>query len=182
MPKTIKDMTKGQIPGTVDALENLRDKIAKWGAWDKIKAKASPALFLVDISGEMIEAWQEGGWRNIIERDFDMLPYIPDALDELGLHEIKTAFQRIQSLFPELTEFDDEDADDVMTFLSNHRLEVFDDRLKRYGREKRIEISKEFREILESLDDLSERVWGYQTPQGGWESLLRYVERRYNNE
>jgi len=175
-------MTKGQMPRTVEDLNDLREKVAKWGTLEKIKGRTSPALFLVYVSGEMIEAWQDGGWVNVLEHYSELFPYIPAALEELGLFEIKTTLGELPRLLPEFGEFEEEDIYDAMTFLINHRLEVFDDRLKRYSRERRMEISKEFHGLMGRLDDLSERVWGYQSPGEGWEGLLRYIERKYNAE
>ena len=179
MSKTIKSFAKGQMPRTIDDLVTLRERICKGHTLEKIQKKGSPAVFTVHVGGEMIEYWQDGGWANVIEHYFELFPHIPDALNELGLRETGDAFQSILSIFPEFPEFDEDDIYDVMTFLTNHRLEVFDDRLKRYSREKRIEMSKAFRETLERLDDLSERDWGYRSPREGWEGLLRYVERNF---
>ena len=191
MGKTLKALTKGQMPRTLDDLDNLRAKLYSWKKIEKIKKKASPAVFHVFVGGELIEAWQdgealedweEGGWSYIFEYYSDLIPYISDSLNALGLHDAKEAFNGIFALIPGIASFDAADLGDAVDFLKDPEYEGYNVSLQNYSAEERARISKAFQEMLSRLDRLVEREWEEDSPGEGWTGLLRYIERSYHSE
>ena len=194
MPKTLKALTKGQIPRTVDSLDDLRANIYKWKTLRKIGKKGSPAVFTVCVVGELIEAWQDaehdetmdeeafGGWLYILECYPELFPHISKALTEVGLYELEREFQGIPALLPEIKNLEDICFDEVLDFLKDPELDPYDDRLQPYNSEQRVQISKSFAQILNRLDALSQPIWSEEGPREGWDSLLRYIESVYHTE
>jgi len=190
--KTLYDLTKGQMPRTVDDLDELRARIQKWNKPSKIKKKGSAAVFTVYVSGELIEGWQlgeepdeewdGGGWLYILEHYPEIFPHISDTLHELGLHEVRAEFEGIATLFPLLAEFNELDLVDGIDFLKDSVTEIYDARLRRYSQEARVQFSAAFSKIVERLDHLSKQIWAETKAQEGWEGLFRYIEQIYDRE
>lgn len=110
--------------------------------YNEIKEKVSPDLFLLHIITNMVGNWQCNGWWFIICEQAKLIPFIPKALETLGLYDLKAAFEDIVSVFPEYTVFSNEDSTycDIVNFLKNARFKVSDARLNRIAPEKRREM------------------------------------------
>ena len=141
MAITIKEIFKNKIPKNEMDLVTISDEIWKIGTLEEIKEKLSHELFTAHIGMNMIGNHQCDGWGSIIDYQQHLIPYIPQVLEELGLYEIKAAFQNVISLMPDSDEYE-----------------------------------KEF----EDLDNLSDTFWGLSAPDRGWESVLKYIEEKYN--
>lgn len=173
----IKDLVKRNIPKDSSDLAELSDQIWELGTLSEIKEKVSPDLFTIHIAINMIGNWQSDGWYGIIRNNFNLIPYIPQTLDKLGLLEIKEAFQNVISLFPKFTVFDDSKLYcDIISFLSNVRLKVNDERLNQYSITERSQISEAYHRKMEILDNLSESLWTDHTNKEGWAAALEYIQ------
>lgn len=182
LKKTIKNFIKKNVPLDGDDLADISDKIWKFGNLDTIKKKVSPDLFTIHIAINMIGIWQGDGWYGIIGDNPTLIPYISETLDKLDLLEIKEAFQKVISLFPDFTVFDDsKDYCNIINFLTNVRMEVGDERLKQYSKEERTQMSEEYHRKMEVLDGLSESVWNDDAEEEGWEAVLKYIHTHIEN-
>ena len=140
--KTIKDAFPNLPKNEID-LVTVSDELWKLGSVDEIRKQVSPELFIAHISMNIIGNHQCDGWGSILNHHSDMFPYIPQALEVLGLIEIKNEFQNTVAVLSDLS----------------------DDQY-----EKRVEV----------LDNLSDSVWGYNAPQKGWGSVIKYINENYN--
>lgn len=175
---TIKDFIKKSIPEDGDDLVELSDQIWKLGDLEKIKKRVSAELFAVHIVMNVIGNWQGDGWYGIFRDQSKLIPYISQALEELGMKEIKEAFHNVMDLFPKFVNFDDDKLYcDVINFMINPRISVYDERLKLFSKEERQHISEQYHIKMEILDDLSELLWGYGAPKEGWGSVLNYIKQ-----
>ena len=103
MIKTIKDAFPN-LPKNVDDLVTVSDELWKLGSVDEIKKQVSPELFIAHISMNIIGNHQCDGWASILDHHSEMFPYIPQALEALGLPEIKNEFQNIIAILPDLSD------------------------------------------------------------------------------
>ena len=108
MAITIKEMFKNKIPKDDMDLVTVSDEIWKLGTIEEIKEKLSPELFTVHVGMNVIGNHQSDGWWSILDYQQHLIPYIPQVLDKLGLHEIKIAFQKVTSLVPDSDEHEKE--------------------------------------------------------------------------
>ena len=105
------------------------------------------------------------------------MPYIPEALEELNLTELKTAFENVIALFPDFTVFQSNDSAyyDIVNFLQNAHFKVQDERLKSIPKEKRKEMVAQVRQNLDLLEDLTEPVFGECSECNGWKAILDFI-------
>jgi hypothetical protein len=165
------------IPSDGDDLVEWSDKIWELGKIAEIEEAVSSELFTVHIGMNVIGIWQGDGWYGIIRDHSELIPYIPNALDNLGLQKIKKAFQEVIVLFPKFTDYNDSKSfSAVYNFVVNTRLPINDERLKQYSKEERSLLSNKFHELMEILDSISGATWGYDTSQEGWDSVIKYIK------
>lgn len=81
---------------------SISDDIWELGSIEEIKKKVSPETFTFHIAVNMIGNWKGVGWHFLFCEGRELLPYIPDTLNSLRLIEIKNAFERTLSIFPDL--------------------------------------------------------------------------------
>lgn len=178
----IKDCIK-QLPKDVNDLMEISEKIYDLGTLEEAKKKISPALFTAHVGIQMVGMWQDDGWEGIFQNT-DFLPYIPQSLDLFGTPKIKEAFLNAFSMFEGVIQFCDGDVRlyDVMDFLFSSRTVAKNEGLKKYSEEEHAQLSEEFCERLDRLENLPENdaLWGYKTPDKGWEGVLNYVKENYN--
>lgn len=158
---------------------SISDDIWKIGPIEKIKDGVSAEAFTFHVAVNMIGNWKGDGWDFIFYEGRALLPYIPDTLSRLGLVEIKCAFEQTLSVFPDFTsDCDEEVYTDVANFLINPRFKVADERLNAIPKEERTALSRAYHKGVQRLDDLSEKLWGYEAEEGGWENVLDYLKGR----
>ena len=143
---------------------------------DDIKEKVTPELFTLHICMNMVGNWQCDGWWYIICEQVKLVPFIPEALNALGLFTLKTAFEKVISCFPQDTIFtDDNNYIDTVNFLQNNRFKVSNKKLNSITLEKRKEMVKKTRHCIEELEQLTEPLWGYASENNGWKTVLDYI-------
>ena len=143
---------------------------------DDIKEKVTPELFTLHICMNMVGNWQCDGWWYIICEQVKLVPFIPEALNALGLFTLKTAFEKVISCFPQDTIFtDDNNYIDTVNFLQNNRFKVSNKKLNSITLEKRKEMVKKTRHCIEELEQLTEPLWGYASENNGWKIVLDYI-------
>lgn len=165
----------GQLPQNADDLVEISDKNWELGTLEEIKEALSPELFTVHVGMNIIGNFQGDGWHSIFTDQSELLPYVSDALTNLGLMEINTAFQEVLSQFPELIR---DDESEVPGFLEGAGWEMTDDELSRFSEEDRSKISA-YNNLLEKLDDTSDAYFGLEAPAEGWKSILDYIRSIY---
>ena len=155
---------------------SISEDLWKLGSIEKIKDEVSPETFTFHVAVNMIGNWKGDGWDYIFYEGRALLPYIPDTLSKLGLVEIKDAFEQALSVFPGFAKECDEGVyTDVMNFLINPRFKVADERLNAIPKEERTALSEAYHRGVQRLDDLSEKLWGYDAEEDGWKSVLDYL-------
>lgn len=158
---------------------SISDDIWKLGSIEKIKDEVSADVFTFHVAVNMIGNWKGDGWDFIFYEGRALLPYIADTLSRLGLREIKDAFEETLSVFPDFaSDCNEEVYTDVMNFLINPRFKVADERLNAISKEERTTLSEAYHKGVQSLDDLSEKLWGYRAEEGGWKNVLDYLKGR----
>lgn len=122
-------------------LTEISDKLWELGSLEEIKEKTTPELFHLHVGMNLVGNWKAGGWWYVLCEQADLVPYLPEALDELNLAELKTAFENVIALFPDFTVFHSNDSTycDIVNFLQNAHFKVRDERLKSISKEKRKE-------------------------------------------
>jgi hypothetical protein len=103
MVKKIKDVFPS-LPKNDDDLVAVSDELWKLGSVDDIKKQVSPELLIAHISMNIIGNHQCDGWASILDHYSAMFPYIPQALEALGLPEIKDEFQNVVTVLPDLSD------------------------------------------------------------------------------
>ena len=143
---------------------------------DDIKEKVTPELFTLHICMNMVGNWQCDGWWYIICEQVQLVPFIPEALNALGLSALKTAFEKVISCFPQDTTFtDDNNYIDTVNFLQNDRFKVSNPKLNAISIEKRKGMVKKTRHCIEELEQLTEPLWGHAGENNGWKTVLDYI-------
>lgn len=173
---TLQESLNGVEDLDENTLAKLSDKLWGFGTLDDIKDKVTPELFILHICINMVGNWQCDGWWYILCEQVKLVPFIPEALNALGLSALKTAFEKVISYFPKDTIFtDDDNYIDTVNFLQNERFKVSNQRLNAIPREKRKELVKKTRCCVEELEQLTEPLWGYAGNKNGWETVLDYI-------
>lgn len=159
---------------------SISDEIWSIGSIEEIKNKISSECFTFHIAVNMIGNWQGEGWYYIFAEGRQLLDYIEDTLDKLGLIELKEAFNNTISLFPSFAKNSDEDTYiDVINFLQNPRFKVNDKRLNDISQEDRKILSSKYHDSINKLDDLSNSIWSYNSDADGWRNILDYIDKLY---
>ena len=154
----------------------LSDKLWEMGSLEEIKEKVSPELFMLHIGMNTIGCWRGEGWWGVISEQVELVPFIPDALEALGLSDIKAAFENVISCFPKDTIFsNDSNYCDTINFLQNVHFKISNERLNAISLEDRKKMVKNIRRYLEELEQLTEPLWGYSSKNDGWETVLNYI-------
>ena len=102
---TLQELLNGVKCLDENTLAELSDKLWELGTLDDIKEKVTPELFTLHICMNMVGNWQCDGWWYIICEQVKLVPFIPEALNALGLFTLKTAFEKVISCFPQDTIF-----------------------------------------------------------------------------
>lgn len=127
---TLQELLNGVKCLDENTLAELSDKLWELGTLDDIKEKVTPELFTLHICMNMVGNWQCDGWWYIICEQVKLVPFIPEALNALGLFTLKTAFEKVISCFPQDTIFtDDNNYIDTVNFLQNNRFKVSNKKL-----------------------------------------------------
>lgn len=168
---------------------SISDDIWKLGSLEKIKKEVSHETFTFHIAVNMIGNWKCDGWGYIFAEGHSLLPYISEALNELGLIELKNQFDNtifwLKEYFAnagvEFLNFekklDEKTHYDVINFLSNPRFEVEDEKLNYISIDDRKIISQKFKVEIGKLEDISEKLWGYGAKEDGWKNILDYIRK-----
>lgn len=174
---TIEDIFKDVSSVNEDVLVKLSDKLWEIGTLEKIKEEVSPELFLLHIGMNMIGNWKCEGWWGVISEQAVLVPFIPKVLEAFGLYDLKIAFENVISLFPEYTVFSNEDASyyDIINFLQNARFKVSDERLNSIKPEKRKEMVVSIRQRVNTLEALTEPLWGSGAENDGWKQVIDFI-------
>ena len=175
MAKTIKDAFPN-LPKDDGDLVAVSDELWKLGNLDEIQEKVNPELFIVHVGMNVIGNFQSDGWHSIFMYQRKLLPFISKALNELGLHEVETSFQKVLSLFPELLCNADEAKS--LNFLNGAYWEYSEKELKQFSKEERAKIA-DYNKVIKELDDVSD-TFLLQTPNDGWESVMNYISKKYD--
>ena len=174
---TMQEMIEGVSNIDETELLKISDKLWEIGRLEEIKEAVSSDLFYLHVSINMIGNWKGDGWWFFLCEQADFVPYIPTALDKLNLPELKTAFENVIKVFPEYTVFQSDDTAyyDICNFLQSVGFKADDERLKSIPLEKRKEMVKQIRQNIDSLEDLTEPLWGDSAECDGWKQVLDYI-------
>lgn len=177
---TIKQMISDTSHIDDDELVKLSDKLWEMGTLEEIKEKVDPDLFLLHIAMNTVGNWQCDGWWCIISEHAELVPFIPQALEALGLYDLNAALEKLISIFPAFTVFSNNDSAycDIANFLQNVRFKVSDERLNSIAPEKRIEMVNSVHRQLDRLEDMTDPLWGYDAECDGWKQVLDFVVAR----
>lgn len=172
----------------VDIFVNAVGEITELGNIREIKKQVSEEVFTFYVGVNMIGIWQNDGWGNLFAESSKFLPYISNTLKDLHLMELKELFDRLFSELnhyfenievPFLKEIDEEiSADyDVVNFLLNPRFKIESEKLNLIDIAERKRISQVYGKGITALDDISEKLWGYNAEEEGWKNIIDYIEQ-----
>lgn len=177
MQVELNEIWDGTIPANEKDLVQLSDKIWGIGSLDVIKNTVSQEVFHLHIAMNLIGNWQCDGWHGIIAEHPDFVPYISETLRSIGLQNLQCTFNEIIAIFPDLITFKDDDLYfDIINFLENIRFKVQDERLNAYTNEERQAMVKQYHQKLDQLEEMTEPLWGYGSPMGGWAVIFEYIQ------
>lgn len=177
MSISLKTFLDGKIPQNEMDLAEISDRLWQIGTLTEIKEKVCPELFVIHIGVNMIGIWKGDGWGSVISENAVLVPYIPSNLETLNLQDLKAAFERVISVFPDFVVFENDTAAyvDAINFLQNARFRISDERLLKYNKEERAQMSRSYQDYLNELEKLTEPLWGYNAPDEGWGDMLKYI-------
>ena len=181
----ISDVLQGMDVNTEDAIVTLSDKVWEIGELSEIKNQASDAVFAFHIVANVIGIYKGDGWQAIIEENTELLPYISHAMYEIGLDKIGDATKNIEQIFPlniDVFSLDEDQLCEVVNFVRGSRegkyFTITMEELKGYTSEERKQITAKYSEACEKLEDATESMWGYNSPDNeGWGVVSRYLEK-----
>ena len=181
----ISDVMQGMDVNTEDAIVTLSDKVWEIGELSEIKNQVSDAVFAFHIVANVIGIYKGDGWQAIIEENTELLPYISHAMYEIGLDKIGDATKNIEQIFPlniDVFSLDEDQLCDVVNFVRGSRegkyFTITMEELKGYTSEDRKQITAKYSEACEKLEDATESMWGYNSPDNeGWGVVSRYLEK-----
>jgi len=167
---------------TDDDFSLISDNTWELGSLSEIKEKLSPELFTLHIGINITGNFQCDGWHNIFMYQGRLLPHTEAVLDELGLQEIKNSFSKIITRFPKFAsdEFTCDNCDELK-FLYGAYWELPEEELRKYSEEERTKIA-DYNRLIEELDNISDKYFGYDTPYDGWESVIVYIKKLHNTD
>lgn len=162
-------------------------EITELGNIRAIKKQVGEEVFTFYVGVHMIGIWQSDGWGSLFAESSKFLPYISNTLKNLHLTELKEVFDKLFGELnhyfenievPFLKEMDGEiSADyDVVNFLLNPRFKIENEKLNRIDTAERKRISQVYGEGITALDDISEKLWGYNAEEEGWKNIIDYIE------
>lgn len=172
---------------------SISDDIWQLGSLEEIKKEISYEAFTFHIIVNMIGNWKCDGWSYIFAEGHSILPYISGTLNELGLIELKNQFDNTVFWLREYLgnagveflnfekELDEKAHYDVINFLSNPRFEVKDEKLNYISTDDRKIVSKKYKAEIRTLENISEKLWGYGTEEDGWKNVLDYIRGIFEN-
>ena len=181
----ISDVLQGMDVNTEDAIVTLSDKVWEIGELSEIKNQVSDAVFAFHIVANVIGIYKGDGWQAIIEENTKLLPYISHAMYEIGLDKIEDATKNIEQIFPlniDVFSLDEDQLCEVVNFVRGSRegkyFTITMEELKGYTSEERKQITAKYSEACEKLEDATESMWGYNSPDNeGWGVVSRYLEK-----
>lgn len=181
----ISDVLQGMDVNTEDAIVTLSDKVWEIGELSEIKNQVSDAVFAFHIVANVIGIYKGDGWQAIIEENTELLPYIFHAMYEIGLDKIGDATKNIEQIFPlniDVFSLDEDQLCEVVNFVRGSRegkyFTITMEELKGYTSEERKQITAKYSEACEKLEDATESMWGYNSPDNeGWGVVSRYLEK-----
>lgn len=181
----ISDVLQGMDVNTEDAIVTLSDKVWEIGELSEIKNQVSDAVFAFHIVANVIGIYKGDGWQAIIEENTELLPYISHAMYEIGLDKIGDATKNIEQIFPlniDVFSLDEDQLCEVVNFVRGSRegkyFTITMEELKGYTSEERKQITAKYSEACEKLEDATESMWGYNSPDNeGWGVVSRYLEK-----
>lgn len=181
----ISDVLQGMDVNTEDAIVTLSDKVWEIGELSEIKNQVSDAVFAFHIVANVIGIYKGNGWQAIIEENTELLPYISHAMYEIGLDKIGDATKNIEQIFPlniDVFSLDEDQLCEVVNFVRGSRegkyFTITMEELKGYTSEERKQITAKYSEACEKLEDATESMWGYNSPDNeGWGVVSRYLEK-----
>lgn len=181
----ISDVLQEMDVNTEDAIVTLSDKVWEIGELSEIKNQVSEAVFAFHIVANVIGIYKGDGWQAIIEENTELLPYISHAMYEIGLDKIGDATKNIEQIFPlniDVFSLDEDQLCEVVNFVRGSRegkyFTITMEELKGYTSEERKQITAKYSEACEKLEDATESMWGYNSPDNeGWGVVSRYLEK-----
>lgn len=168
---------------------SISDDIWQLGSLEEIKKEVSSEAFIFHIAVNLIGNWKCDGWDFIFVECYSILPYVSETLDELGLIELKNQFNNTVFWLKEYfanaginylnfeKELDEKIRYDVMNFLANPRFKVEDEKLNYISMDNRKLVSKKYKAEIEKLDNISQKLWGYDSEEDGWKHVLDYIRK-----
>lgn len=168
---------------------SISDDIWRLGSLEEIKKEVGYETFTFHIIVNLIGGWKSDGWSYIFTEGHAILPHVAEALNELGLIELKSQFDNtivwLNEYFAnagvEFLNFeknmDEKTHYEVMNVLSNPRFKVEDEKLKSISVEDRKIVSKKYKTELGKLEDISEKLWGYGAEEDGWKNVLNFISK-----
>ncbi|WP_264551879.1 hypothetical protein [Flavobacterium sp. N2038] len=183
--KTIQEILNGISIETEEALLEISDEISIKESIGEIKNKATLEAFTIFIGVQTIGCWKSGGWATGIFGNYpEIVPYIPSAMKSLQLENVAQLVEKAIHLFPEKTDFTENDQDycDVINFLEGHdRFIKNKQKFEQYSSEEKSQIRENYHNAIEKLEKEVDPIWGYDAPnQEGWGNIIHFLKSNLN--
>ncbi|MBD3592558.1 hypothetical protein [Bacteroides sp. GM023] len=181
----ISDVLQGMDVNTEDAIVTLSDKIWELGNIGTIKEKVSDVVFTFHVVANVIGNYKGDGWQSIIEENRELLPYISQAMYEIGLPTVGEATKNIAYIFPlkmNVLSLDEKKFCEVVNFLrgisEGKYFTITIDELKGYTETEREHLTSLYLAEQEKINAVTEKMWNYDSPDNeGWGVVCRYLEK-----
>lgn len=141
-----------------------------------IKDELSSEAFILYVTFQTIGCVNGDGWAyGVFGNMPQLVPYIPDSLEELGYKKVPEAIRNTVSVFPEHTNFlfDDEECIDVLNFIENPRRKIDNPnpKLEKYTKEEREQFCRNYHHSLEKIEEVEDEIWNENDE---WSAVFKY--------
>ena len=144
-----------------------------------LHAKCTPETFAIYASFQTIGCWQSGGLAIGVFGNFPQLvPYVSNAVSEIGYQDIGKAIQNVIAIFPEQTNFSQNDAlyCDILNLMENPKRKTTHPLLQHINAEEKQGYHQNYIEKLNIAETLIETQWFWKTKQEEYHKLKDYYQ------
>lgn len=174
------DVLQGMDINTEDTIVTLSDKIWKLGHINEIKKQVSDTAFTFQIVANVIGSYKGDGWQSIIEDHAELLPYISQAMFNVGLSNVGEATKNIVDIFPsnlDVFSLNSKEFCEVVNFLKGIQFNTTIENLKEYSEDEQEKMSGQYFDTIHKLDDVAAQMWAFGCPDNeGWGMVSKYLE------
>ncbi|WP_378181181.1 hypothetical protein [Aquimarina sp. SS2-1] len=128
----------------------------------EVRAHMNDAAFHLYVAYQAIGCAQSGGWAvGVFGNTPQLIPFIPDAFEDLGWGTAVEAFNRTVDAFPEGTIFNlnDKDYIDILNFIENPRRKIEHPKLLQYSKTEREQYCHNYEQCIVRLEEITDALW-----------------------